>query len=274
MPRCVFRFLTLGIAFAISGCSPLQINAISGKGRSLESQLALAMLSEKHSDTDRAEELYQNMLIRDPKNLESRRRLAIIASRKENFEEAVKLFKECVELEPNNAELLNDFGYACYMGEDLKGAEQHLKSAVQLQPNFPSAWTNLGLVFAQQSCFQECREAFARAAKSPADVHCNMAYVYAQSMLLEQAKSEFSKAISIDPNCAAAAEGLMQVCNQIPGNEPKTVVSTFALSKSSPTNETKEGQGEVNSSFELQRPNSGTMSLDNSGNIQNSKSKN
>ena len=273
----VLRCLAFGIGFAFSGCAPLPMGAFrlaGGKGRSLESQLALAMLSEKHSDTDRAEELYQNMLIRDPKNVESRRRLAIIASRKENFEEAAKLFDECVELEPDNADLLNDFGYACYEGNELEGAERHLRAAIHLRPNFPSAWTNLGLVYAQQSRFQECREAFSRSAESPADVHCNMAYVYAQSMQLDQAKNEFSKALSMDPNCAAAAEGLMQICKQIPGSEPKTVVSTFAFSKLANPSDPKEAQNEANNSFDLQRPNSGTVSIDHAGNSQGSNSKN
>lgn len=95
-----------------------------------------------------------------------------------------------------------------------------------------------------------------------------MAYVYAQSMQLELAKSEFSKALSIDPNCASAAEGLMQVCNRIPGNEPKTVLSAFAVSKSTPVTESKEDLGDVSNSFELRLPNSGTTSIENSGNIQ------
>jgi Tfp pilus assembly protein PilF len=267
----------IGIGIAISGCSPLRTGAFNltgGQGRSLESQLALAMLSEKHSDNDRAEELYQDLLIRDPKNVSSRRRLAIIATRNEKFEEANKLFQECVDLEPDNAELLNDFGYACYLGDDLQGAERHLKAATKLRSNFPSAWTNLGLVYAQQARFQECQEAFSRAADSPAKAHCNMAYVYAQSMQLELAKTEFSNALSLDPNCAVAAEGLMQVCKQIPGNEPKTIASTFGVTKSSSTNDSAELQMDDPSLFELQSPNSGTFTMDRSGKRLNGNTKN
>jgi Tfp pilus assembly protein PilF len=270
---CPFLLVPLGVA--MSGCSPLRTGSfnLSGpKERSMESQLALAMLSEKHSDTERAEELYQNLLIRDPSNVDSRRRLAIIASRKEDFEEANRLFSECVELEPDNAELRNDFGYSCYMSDDLRNAEKHLKAAIELQRNFPAAWTNLGLVYAQQARFQDCRDAFSRAAESTVEVHCNMGYVYAQSMQLEEAKNEFTSALSLDPNCTVAAEGLLQVCKQLPGSEPKTIVSTFAVSKPTQAVEKKDAPSDSVNTFELQRPTPGTVPLDKAGNMSNSSS--
>jgi Tfp pilus assembly protein PilF len=228
--------LSVFVLLASAGCSKMtnQVFLTNGsKAKSLESQLALAMLSEKHDDKNRAQELYRKLLVSDPKNVQSRHRLAIIASRQENFDEATRLFKECIELDPNNAELLNDFGYAAYLANDQQNAEQHLLAAVKIRPDFPAAWTNLGLLYGQQSRFEDCRNAFMKATESPEKVHCNMGFVYGQAMQLEQATSEFSRALSINPDCVAAAEGLIQVCKQTPGKEPKTVVSTFGRSMTS-----------------------------------------
>lgn len=238
--------------------------------RTLESQLAVAMLNEKHSDSDRAKVLYNDLLRRDPKHVESRRRLAIIAVKNDRFDEARKLFRECVELEPSNPELLNDYGYACYVGEDMNEAERHLLHAVRLRSNFQSAWTNLGLVYAAKGDFSRCREAFSKATDIPAEVHCNMAFMYAQEMMLELAKEEFSKALALDSENVAAAEGLVQVCKQIPGSEPKTVLSTFATSEKSREHKSGEVEATPGPSFQLQPPNSGTVSTDRVGSTQSS----
>jgi hypothetical protein len=84
-------------------------------------------------------------------------------------------------------------------------------------------------------------------------------------MQLEQAKNEFTSALSLDPNCTVAAEGLMQVCKQLPGDEPKTIVSTFAVSKPTQAAEQKDVATDTVKSFELQRPNPGTVPLNKAG---------
>lgn len=222
--------LVLSSAIGLAGCSILQAPAslfTGGDQPSLESRLALAKLCEKHSDEDRATKLYEEMLHQEPTSIEGRHRLALIAARKGDFAKARSLFVEAIGMAPANPALYNDFGYCCYLEGRFEEAERHLSNALELKPDMHAAWSNLALVYAQQERFERCRVAFAKASDGHAKVHCSMGYVYAQAAKFEEAKQEFDSALSIDADCLAAAEGLLQVSQRIEGREPVTLASTF-----------------------------------------------
>ncbi len=189
--------------------------------------LALARLHEKHSTPEEATKHYQRLAAENPHNAHVRHRLAIMAVAKSRPDEAVELFEEALKLEPENAALHNDYGYALYLNDQLDDAIRHLEKAVELKPDLQAGWINLGLALGQQQKFQEATIAFRKANVNEADLHCNLAYLYAVHGLLAQARDEYVNALQVDADCQVAAHGLLQVCEQIQGDEPITVAATM-----------------------------------------------
>ncbi len=244
----------------LSGCTAFtRWNLDTKDERSVDSRMALARLCENHASTDRAAAIYQDVVEKQPDNVEGRRRLGIMAARRGSFDEAEKHFEAALAVEPENAAILNDYGYACFLEDRLEQAERLLLSATKLDSQLQSAWSNLALIYGQQNRFDECRKAFQRACDDAASLHCNMGYVFSQNNRLEDAAKEFKEALLANPECKAAGEGLLQVSALLPGQEPKTIITTFARSKS----KTSETKSEANDEQEFYTVDStpGTMPL-------------
>ena len=217
------------LALLSGGCASLNLKNPSFSNfveKPLESRLAFGRLCERRNEDDKARRIYEGILSSDAENPTALHRLAVMATKQGQFAQAASFFQRALVAQTPSAELINDYGYFYYLQDQLPEAEQQFRKAVEIKPDFKPAWTNLGLALGQQEQFEESRAAFQKAADSPAEVHCSMAYVYAQLRQLDKAQAEYSAALNIDPTMRAAAEGLLQVSAQMPGHEPVTIVST------------------------------------------------
>ncbi len=224
------------------GCSPLQLSPLLVANKaSLESRLALARLCESHDDVDRAKKIYLETLEKDPSNTDSLHRLALMAARKGDHKTAQEWFEMAVEQSPDNPLIRSNYGFARYLANDLESAEAQVKVALELDSSFVAAWNNLGLIYGQKEKFDDALAAFQRGSEVESEVLCNMAYVYAQSGRLAEAKERYQAALSLDETNSVAAEGLLQVCAQITGSEPIKLLETFA----SKVNKTSQWQSKM-----------------------------
>lgn len=225
----------LCLALALAGCASLKVDSSSAQApaseKSMESRLAFGRLSERRQEYDKAIDVYQQILAAHPNHPEASHRLAVIRSKQAKFSEAEELFTKCLILDTPSATLHNDFGYCFFLQDKLPQAEQQFRLALEKQPEMASAWNNLGLTLGQQNRVEESRAAFQKANLSPAEVHCSMAYVFTQLYQLELAQAEFRQALTLDPTLKAAAEGLLQVSQYIPGEEPVTIVATHGAER-------------------------------------------
>lgn len=227
----VIALILLGGALPIAGCAPIHLGDASSllsstPEKPVESRLAFARLCERKNEDQKARDIYEAILVNDLHNREALHRLAVLATREGKYAEAQSAFDRAVAAGPVTPELANDLGYFHFLQDQLPQAEAQLRKAVALRPDFRVTWTNLGLVLGQQERFDESLAAFLKGSESPAEAHCNQAFMYAQQFKLEQAQSEYRHALALDSTLKVAAEGLLQVSAMLPGKEPVTVVST------------------------------------------------
>jgi Tfp pilus assembly protein PilF len=199
----------------------------------LESRFAYARLSERHGQQDEAQRLYKVILKDDPTYAPANHRMAVIAAQTEQYELAHQYFQKALESVAPSAELLNDQGYTLYRENRLEEAEKVLRQAIALSPRYAPAHTNLGLVLGQQGKYQDCLECFSRVG-SEAQAEANLAYILAQQNSLTEAQWHYKRALALDGDLKPAAEGLLAVSSRLPGQEPKTVVSTVGRSVKQP----------------------------------------
>jgi Tfp pilus assembly protein PilF len=239
MVRRLFILLLISALCAAQGCATIRPGEISDlmngehiQKKPLESQLAMARLCERRGENEQARGVYEKILSESPQHPEALHRLAVVFTRENRREEARRYYTEAARLAPNSPELNNDSGYLFLLEGEYPAAEKAFRQAVELKPNFTAAWTNLGLALGYQDKYDDAFAVFLRATNTPADAHCNLAFVYAQQMKLSDAQTHYRRALVHNPELKAAAEGLLQVSASIPGQEPQTMLRTVASARS------------------------------------------
>jgi Flp pilus assembly protein TadD len=194
---------------------------------------SLARLAEKRGDLEKADQHYRHLIDTEPNHGEAHHRLAIVCSRQGRDDEARTHFERAIAIEPTSATLHSDLGYHLYTLDDFEQAESMLRKAIELNPDHAAAWSNLALVLSSQRRFDEAQVAFQRTARSPAEFHCNMAYVFAQSGEYQRAQDQYQFALQSEPENPIAVHGLLEISKQIPGREPVVVARTQGASSHS-----------------------------------------
>jgi protein O-mannosyl-transferase len=122
------------------------------------------------------------------------------------WKDSETLFTHAVQVTEHNGIAENNLGAALMEKRDLVAALPHFQAAVQYAPDLGSAHYNLGVVLHQQGQLQEAanqyRLAIAHAgdAQEAAQAHNNLGVLYLGLNNLTVAKSEFDKAIALNPN--------------------------------------------------------------------------
>lgn len=163
---------------------------------------------EKNGRLPEAIQFYEKARGHDPAlRLATARRLAVLYDLTADFPKADAEYALLLQAHPKDADLLNDLGYSYYSRGQWNISEQYLRQAVQLQPHHKKAWINLGLACAQQGKVDESLHAFQQAV-SPAQAHCNLAFILAAQGHREQALQHYRTALQLDPSLRLAQAAL------------------------------------------------------------------
>jgi Flp pilus assembly protein TadD len=177
-----------------------------------EQRLAMARLSERRGEGDKARAIYDQIL-KDGSpeaKAEAHHRLGIIDAKNGKPEPAANHFRQAVAASPENAEILSDIGYFNYVQGNFADAEQKLRKAVELSPKNPAYKNNLALVLGRAGRFQDSYQMF-RAAGGEASAANNVGYLYAQQGKVDEAEKQYSRALTVNARLRPAAEGLVQI---------------------------------------------------------------
>jgi protein O-mannosyl-transferase len=124
----------------------------------------------------------------------------------EYWKDSETLFTHAVQVTRNNGLAENNLGAAFMEKGDPASALPHFRAAVQYSPDLGSAHYNLGVILHRQGQLQEAANQY-RLAIAPAgdtveaaQAHNNLGVLYLGLNNLTIAKSEFDKAISLNPN--------------------------------------------------------------------------
>jgi tetratricopeptide (TPR) repeat protein len=166
---------------------------------------------EKNGRIPEAIQFYEKARSHDPAlRLQAARRLAVLYDLTGDFPKADAEYALLLQTYPKDADLLNDLGYSHYCRGQWSTSEHYLTQAVQLQPQHKKAWINLGLARAQQGKVEESLHAFQQAV-SPAQAHCNLAFVLAAQGQREQALQHYRTALQLDPSLRLAQAALARL---------------------------------------------------------------
>ena len=117
-----FSLLAMSLAFTgcVSSNGMVSFKRPSSKEglTTMERQLSMARLGERHGQTETAHKIYEKVLLQDADNVEALHRLGVMAAKTQDYETAISYLTKAEMNDPSNVELLNDLGYALFLTVD------------------------------------------------------------------------------------------------------------------------------------------------------------
>jgi Flp pilus assembly protein TadD len=115
--------------------------------RSATAEMDAAVAHDRAGRLAEAEQLYADVVRRDPKNLDAAHRLGLVQLRQGRAEAAEASFARALQIAPNHANAMVNRGTALKALKRLDEAEACYRAALALEPGHGAAIRNLGILF-------------------------------------------------------------------------------------------------------------------------------
>lgn len=158
-------------------------------------------------DLQRAEQIYQGILAREPRHSETLHLLGFISQQRRQYEQAVSYISQAVAISPANAVYHCNLGAAYKLTGQLENAMRCFRRAVELKPGLADAQYNLGVVLdllQQPAEAAECYRQAIRAKHDHAEAHNNLGNAMQVLGQLDEAAESFRRALRLSPKNAQA----------------------------------------------------------------------
>lgn len=161
-----------------------------------------AIAHEQAGRRDLAEQVYRELLHREPARDEVWRRLGILLFQTGRQREAADCLTRAVELQPAAAQHRNTLAVILQDGDELERAAEQLEEAVRLKPDYAEAHNNLGNVWqkrGQPERAVECYREAIRLRPNYSLAYCNLGAVYRLLEREADALAPLAEALRLQP---------------------------------------------------------------------------
>ena len=212
--------LAVVLVTSVSGCASLSLKRtadtpipVGPNPDALEIKFGVARLLERNGKFEQARRGYLEILSLQS-HAPSLHRLGVTAIRQNRLDAGLDHLSNAIAAGNPTAELLGDYGYAQLLNGDLLAAESALKEAVSLDPSQKRNINNLAIAIGKQDRLRESFQLFRQVNREP-EALANRAFLQAQAEDLDKAKSNYNRALELDPELEIAAMGLLEVHNHL-----------------------------------------------------------
>jgi protein O-GlcNAc transferase len=147
----------------------------------------------------------------DAKDVAELFQLAVQSHRANRLDEAEQLYLQVIKKQPDYSEALYGLGMIAQQKGAFQEAEKHLSAASQVQPNSVKIWFSLGNLRQAQGQLPEAEAAYQKAIVLRPDagtIYNNLGYTLQQQGKCEDAIASYRKALEFQPNCTEAEVNL------------------------------------------------------------------
>ncbi len=173
-------------------------------------RFAAGQVAESQGDADAAIHQYNKALDIDPKHLPSLYRLGVIAAEQKNYSESISIWKQYITASNDAPEGYGNLGYAYELNNQPDLAEATYKKGIEKDFRNPSCRTNYGLMLARRNKIPEAIKMW-NPVLSDAEIHYDLAGIYAQNGRKQEAKAEYQRALACDPKLIDAKSRLSEI---------------------------------------------------------------
>ena len=166
----------------------------------LKSKFDEAIALHQRGDVDRAQIIYEEILIDKPDHFDALHLLGVIASQKGEFARGVALISQSVAINSKNYLSHFNLGFAKYNLNDFISAIESYDRAIELKPGYSKAHSNKGGALKQLNRLNDAIESYELAIQydpNSATDYLNKGLLYLDLKQLENAKLCFTKGMEI-----------------------------------------------------------------------------
>jgi protein O-GlcNAc transferase len=171
----------------------------------------LALQHHRAGRLHEAENLYQQILTRQPGHIDALHFLGVIAHQTGRNDLSVELISRAIALHPNFPAAHLNLGISLRDNGKLDEAIAAFHRAIGLRPDFPEAFSNLGIALMGKGQTNEALAAFRNAIAQKSDyleAHFNLGIALKETGQLDAAITALSRAIALRPDYAEAFTNL------------------------------------------------------------------
>ena len=175
------------------------------KNLNIEETFALAMQNHKKKNFKAAENLYEEILRKNPNYINAYNNLGILFNQLGEYKKSINCYEKIIQIQPNNAAAHNNLGFVLNQLDELEKAMKCFKKAIQIEPNYADAFYNLGNIHKQLRNYQKAIDYYKKT------IAINSNYVGAYNSLgtllnqlgeYKKSMNCYEKAVQIQPNNA------------------------------------------------------------------------
>jgi tetratricopeptide (TPR) repeat protein len=175
-----------------------------------DTRFAAGQLAESQGNTDVAIKQYKAALKTDSKHLPSMYRLAVVYSQLKKFDDAIGAWQQYVKATNSAAGAYSNLAFCYELAGRGSDAEATYQKGITRDPKDLACRTNYGLMLARHDRVTEAM-AIWRPVLSEAEMHYNLASVYEMNGHKFEARTEYQKALQLDPKLTDAKSRLAQL---------------------------------------------------------------
>lgn len=180
----------------------------------MKESLLIALQHYQAGRLPQAEQIYCQILQKEPYNIDALQLLGITATALGKHELAIECFSSCVKVAPGVADFHYNLGMALQEQNRVEEALACYQQTLALEPNHAGAYYNLGKALQEQGRLAQATACYQQALilqPNYAELHNCLGTVLQQQGLLAEATTYYNQALTIDPNYAEAYSNLGSV---------------------------------------------------------------
>jgi len=197
-----------------------------------DSHYLLACYYQERGRHKEAIEEFKKVISIDPYNIKAYNGMGVSYDLMGDFPRAMESYQKALDLNPNVSFVQNNLGYSYILQGNLDEAITAFQKAVALNDQESRVHNNLGLAYAMKDQYDLAMTEF-KIAGDEDKAYFNIAQLYYRKGLYEEAKSNYAKALTLDPsftlaqNGLAAAEALARISPSSPETREAEIVLTL-----------------------------------------------
>ena len=163
-----------------------------------KTHFAAAQLAESQGHLPEAVDQYKQALRLDAHYVDATFRLGVVYTQMKDFPAAVETWNQYIRMTPGSANGYSNLGFCQELAGNNLAAEGAYRRGIEKEPKNEACRVNYGLMLARHGRPNEGLIQLL-AALPPASAHYDLASVFEQTGRKKDAKSEYQKALALDP---------------------------------------------------------------------------
>ena len=168
-----------------------------------ETRYAAGQLAESQNNPANAIKQYEEALRLKSDHVPSLYRLGVVQAQVKQYPKAIDTWKRYLKATHDSANGYGNLGFCHELSGDWQAAEGAYQKGIAKDPKSQPCRVNYGLLLARQDRMTDAITQL-RAVLTPVEVSYNIGSVHEMKGRKEQAKAEYQKALSLDPDFADA----------------------------------------------------------------------